>query len=146
MLDHKAKSGGMTVVRVSERDTSKTCSVCGTENETQRVERGLYDCEWGAVANAGMNGVENIRKKVLQSLATDGGRDRGNSLVGTASGLPVRHVHGARSPEGPGSLQAVISTVGIPRLHSWEDVKSGRRTGRQTADGLASRDTDRDWA
>ncbi|ELZ75303.1 transposase, IS605 OrfB family protein [Haloferax volcanii JCM 10717] len=47
--------------------------------ENQRVERGLYVCkECDTVANADVNGAENIRQKVLSSLATDGGdRDSG---------------------------------------------------------------------
>jgi putative transposase len=79
MLDYKAEAEGITVETVSERDTSKSCSVCGTKDDSQRVERGLYVCdECGTVANADTNGAENIRQKVLPNLATDGGdRDNG---------------------------------------------------------------------
>ena len=39
----------------------------------ERVERRLYVCEaCDTVANADVNGAENIRQKVLPSLATDG--------------------------------------------------------------------------
>jgi ribosomal protein L37AE/L43A len=49
--------------------SSKTCSACGTEDGSQRVERGLYVCdECGVVANADVNGAENIRQKVLPNL------------------------------------------------------------------------------
>lgn len=44
MLEYKAKVNGIAVERVSERGTSKTCSIDGTQNWTQRVERYLYDC------------------------------------------------------------------------------------------------------
>ena len=59
---HKAKVAGIDVVEVSERDTSKTCCVCGREDESQRVECGLYVCEeCDAAFNADVNGAENIR-------------------------------------------------------------------------------------
>lgn len=79
MLDYKAEVEGIEVVEKSERDTSKTCSVCGRTDGNQRVERGLYVCEaCDTVANADVNGAENIRQKVLPSLVTDGGdRDNG---------------------------------------------------------------------
>jgi len=79
MLEYKAEAQGIDVERVGERGTSKTCSACGTEDGSQRVERGLYVCEsCETVANADSNGAENIRQKVLPSLAPDGGdRDNG---------------------------------------------------------------------
>ncbi|PSQ08071.1 transposase [Halobacteriales archaeon QS_6_71_20] len=79
MLKYKAEEEGIDVEQVDERGTSKTCSVCGTEDGSQRVERGLYVCEpCGTVANADINGAENIREKVLPSLTPDGGdRDNG---------------------------------------------------------------------
>jgi len=82
MLEYKAEAEGITVELVSERDTSKTCSACGTTDDSQRVERGLYVCEaCGTVANADTNGAENIRHKVLPNLAADGGRDRDNGWL-----------------------------------------------------------------
>ncbi|XVH33076.1 RNA-guided endonuclease InsQ/TnpB family protein (plasmid) [Haloferacaceae archaeon DSL9] len=62
ILTYKAKVEGIEVVEVSERNTSKTCCVCGREDDSQRVERGLYVCEpCDAAFNADVNGVENIR-------------------------------------------------------------------------------------
>jgi len=62
ILEDKAKVAGIEVVEVSERDTSKTCCVCGRADESQRVERGLYVCEaCDAAFNADVNGAENIR-------------------------------------------------------------------------------------
>ncbi|SIS19540.1 Putative transposase DNA-binding domain-containing protein [Natronorubrum thiooxidans] len=50
----------------------KTCSACGTKDGNQRVERGLYVCEeCDTVANADMNGAENIRRKVTPSPSED---------------------------------------------------------------------------
>ncbi|GAA0239666.1 hypothetical protein GCM10009000_064040 [Halobacterium noricense] len=78
MLDYKAEECGIAVVTKSERNTSKTCSECGRSDDRQRVQRGLYVCECGLVANADSNGAENIRQKVLPNLACDGGdRDNG---------------------------------------------------------------------
>ncbi|WP_280536667.1 transposase [Halopenitus sp. POP-27] len=68
ILEYKAKVEGIEVVEVSERDTSKTCCVCGREDETQRVERGLYVCEeCDAAFNADVNGAENIRLDINTS-------------------------------------------------------------------------------
>ncbi|ELY61534.1 transposase, is605 orfb family [Natronococcus jeotgali DSM 18795] len=65
MLTYKAKVEGIEVVEVSERDTSKTCCVCGRIDDTQRVERGLYVCEECDTAfNADVNGAENIRLNI----------------------------------------------------------------------------------
>ena len=62
ILTYKAKVEGIEVVEVSERDTSKTCCVCGREDDNQRVERGLYVCEaCDAAFNTDVNGAENIR-------------------------------------------------------------------------------------
>jgi putative transposase len=79
MLAYKAEEQGIDLEQVDERATSKTCSACGILDGNQRVERGLYICEpCGTVANADINGAENIRKKVLPNLAPDGGdRDNG---------------------------------------------------------------------
>ena len=78
-LGIEAAERGISVELVDERDTSKSCACCGTTDDTQRVERGLYVCDkCGLVANADVNGAENIRQKVLPSLACDGGdRDNG---------------------------------------------------------------------
>jgi transposase len=68
LLTYKAEMEGITVEQVSERDTSKSCSCCGRERKANRVERGLYVCdECGTVANADVNGAENIRQKVSPS-------------------------------------------------------------------------------
>lgn len=53
---------------VSERETSRTCCVCGREEDTQRIERGLYVCEEHDDAfNADVNGAENICLDLKQS-------------------------------------------------------------------------------
>ncbi len=67
ILEYKAKVEGIEVGEVDERDTSKTCCVCGRENDSQRVERGLYVCaEHDDAFNADVNGAENIRLDINQ--------------------------------------------------------------------------------
>jgi putative transposase len=81
MLEYKAEEQGIDVEQMDERGRSKTCSACGTKDGSQRVERGLYVCEsCDTVGNADTNGAENIRAKVLSSLALDGG-DRDNGCM-----------------------------------------------------------------
>lgn len=70
-LKYKGAWNGVQVEAVDERDTSKTCAVCRAEHASNRVERGLYDCSCcDVVANADVNGVENIRHA---ALVADGG-------------------------------------------------------------------------
>jgi putative transposase len=65
ILEYKANVKGITLVKVSERNTSKTCCVCGREDDSQRVERGLYVCGACDVAfNVDVNGAENIRLNI----------------------------------------------------------------------------------
>jgi len=68
ILTYKAKIKGIEVVEVSERDTSKMCCICGREDDSQRVERGLYVCEaCDAAFSADVNGAENIRLDINES-------------------------------------------------------------------------------
>jgi putative transposase len=99
MLEYKAEMEGITVDRVSERDTSKSCSYCGRKRKANRVERGLYVCdECGTVANADVNGAENIRQKVSPSPATDGG-DRSNGWLAQPSTFLFDKETGAFAPQ-----------------------------------------------
>jgi putative transposase len=83
MLEYKGEERGIDVVRTDERGTSKNCSCCGTEDGTQRVERGLYVCsECGLVANADTNGAENIRQKAkVLPNPSDSRTDRDNGWL-----------------------------------------------------------------
>ena len=70
ILEYKAKAEGIDVEEVDEEDTSKTCSVCGREDDGQRVERGLYVCkDCDAAFNADVNGAENIRLDINDSIS-----------------------------------------------------------------------------
>lgn len=99
LLTYKAGMEGITVERVSERDTSKTCSCCGQKRSGNRIERGLYVCEeCGMTANADVNGAENIRQKVTPSPATDGG-DRSNGWLAQPSTYLFDMETGAFAPQ-----------------------------------------------
>jgi len=80
ILTYKAKVEGIEVTAVDERDTSKTCCVCGRTDDSQRVERGLYVCtDCGTAGNADVIGAENIRTEETASnskSASDMGGDR----------------------------------------------------------------------
>jgi putative transposase len=72
LLEYKPEEHGILVDRVSERDTSKTCSCCGRKRDASRVERGLYVCESCCEPmNADVNGAVNIRRKITQNPPTE---------------------------------------------------------------------------
>ncbi|MUW13468.1 IS200/IS605 family element transposase accessory protein TnpB [Halorubrum sp. CBA1125] len=99
LLEYKAEMEGITLEELPERDTSKSCSCCGRKRDTNRVERGLYVCdECGMVANADVNGAENIRQKVTPSPATDGG-DRSNGWLAQPSTFLFDKETGAFAPQ-----------------------------------------------
>ena len=101
LLEYKAEMEGIEVQKVSERDTSKSCSCCGQTRDANRVERGLYVCDnCGMVANADVNGAENIRKKqkVTPNLACDGG-DRSTGWLAQPSTYLFDKETGAFAPQ-----------------------------------------------
>ncbi len=65
-LEYKSKLNGIMFRKVSEKDTSKTCALCGNE-EHGRIHRGLYRCKLhNVVFNADSGGALNIMKKYLR--------------------------------------------------------------------------------
>ncbi len=71
LLEYKTREHGILVDRVDEENTSKTCSCCGQIRDSNRVERGLYDCEsCETTMNADVNGAVNIRRRITQSPPT----------------------------------------------------------------------------
>ncbi len=125
---------------MSERDTSKTCCVCGTEDESQRVERGLYVCKEhdgdGDAFNADVNGAENIRLDINDESnsesAPDLGGDRstgwlaqpGVYLHDLSRGFQPRTEVGDCKPSYPNPTQR-CGAVGFLRVHAEEDVNRG---------------------
>ncbi len=66
LIDYKARERGIEVEVRDERGTSSECSQCGHEDGDDRVERGLWMCSrCEAVANADVNGADNIRQLAL---------------------------------------------------------------------------------
>jgi putative transposase len=65
-LEYKAKQAGIRLEKISERDTSKTCSVCGIVKRSNRKHRWLYVCKCGNKINADVNGAKNLLKRYLQ--------------------------------------------------------------------------------
>jgi putative transposase len=91
------------VARPLHADGEEQCPCCGRKREGNRVERGLYVCdECGAVANADVNGAENIRQKVSPSPATDGG-DRSNGWLAQPSTFLFDKETGAFAPQEQGT-------------------------------------------
>lgn len=68
-IEYKAKLSGIRFKKVSEKDTSKTCSICGIIDKSNRKYRGLYVCKnCRSKMNADINGARNILQKYLQEL------------------------------------------------------------------------------
>ena len=73
-IEYKAEDRGIDVEHVDEArlKTSKTCCECGTEADSNRVERGLYVCDTcGLVANSDLNAAENMRATVTPNPTQD---------------------------------------------------------------------------
>ena len=82
-LEYKGEEYGIDVLKENEWESSKTCSACGDETKSNRVERGLYVCEsCELVGNADCNAAENMRQKITSSPH---GEDRSNGCVAQPS-------------------------------------------------------------
>ncbi len=78
-LEYNGEIRGVKVLKESEWETSRTCSRCGDDTKSNRVERGLYVCSsCDLVGNADCNGAENMRQKITPSPH---GEDRSNGCV-----------------------------------------------------------------
>ncbi|ERH04503.1 MAG: transposase, partial [Halorubrum sp. J07HR59] len=123
LLEYKSEAEGIDFQKASERDTSKSCSSCGQTRDANRVERGLYVCDGcEMVANADVNGAENIRQKVTPSLAADGG-DRSNGWLAQPSTFLFDTETGSFEPREQVVSETTIShTSGVV---PWESPSSG---------------------
>ena len=66
----KAEAVGIRVVKVSERDTSRECPVCGSKNKTKNRVYRCSNC--GFVHHRDIVGAVNILRRYLVSIgATD---------------------------------------------------------------------------
>ncbi|MHA2296073.1 MAG: RNA-guided endonuclease InsQ/TnpB family protein [Candidatus Hodarchaeales archaeon] len=76
LLTYKAEAAAIKVEKVSERNTSKTCSSCGKIGN--RKKRGLFLCkskkckQYKVPLNADLNGARNILNKYLRAASRSG--------------------------------------------------------------------------
>jgi IS605 OrfB family transposase len=63
-IDYKAKLAGVPVLYVNPRNTSRTCSVCGSVSKSNRKSQSIFSCKsCGITLNADFNGAVNIASK-----------------------------------------------------------------------------------
>jgi putative transposase len=73
LLQYKAKEVDITVRKVDESQTSKTCSSCEVVDGSNRTQRGLYECSnCGVRLHADVNGACNILQKVTALRGSNG--------------------------------------------------------------------------
>lgn len=103
LIDYKARERGIEVEVRDERGTSSKCSVCGHEDGGDRVERGLWTCSrCETVANADVNGADNIRQLALTTTPPLGSEDSGNGCLAQPRVIQFSRTHGfqPRAPAG----------------------------------------------
>lgn len=103
LIDYKARERGIEVAVRDEHGTSSKCSVCGHEDGDDRVERGLWKCcRCEAVANADVNGADNIRQLALTATPPLGSGDSGNGCLAQPRIIQFNRTRGfqPRTPQG----------------------------------------------
>lgn len=71
-IKYKAAWEGISVFKISERDTSKTCNRCGS-TDTSRLVQSVLECRsCGLVYNADLNGAMNIAKRFWEEAFQNG--------------------------------------------------------------------------
>lgn len=69
LIEYKCRERGIEVETQDERGTSSTCSCCGHEEDSCRIERGLWECSsCGTVIHGDVNGADNIRQKAISVI------------------------------------------------------------------------------
>jgi len=123
MIMYKAEERGIKVVKISERDTSKTCCMCGNVCKSARVKRGLYVCKvCGLSIHADVNGAFNILKKYLPALQ-----------LGVAGGFPAQPSQAAPT-SGPGKSPSQIEPTFVAKC----DLQTGAVRLALTGSGAVS--------
>jgi len=69
-LEYKLSENGIKIEKISERNTSKTCPVCGNEHKAQRRTYKCKDC--GYVGIRDLVGAYNIRNLYINSIIQHG--------------------------------------------------------------------------
>ena len=73
ILTYKGERVGISVVPVSERDTSRTCPKCGIVKKSNRMARGVYRCsECGFEHHADLVGARNILTQNVSAVSSSG--------------------------------------------------------------------------
>lgn len=71
-IEYKAAWEGITVIKLNERGTSKTCHRCGS-TDTRSIVQSLFECHaCRLVYNADLNGAKNIAKRFCEQASQDG--------------------------------------------------------------------------
>jgi len=71
-INYKAAWEGITVTKLNERGTSKTCHRCGSMNTT-RIKQPIFECHsCGLIYNADLNGAMNIAKRFCEQGLRNG--------------------------------------------------------------------------
>jgi putative transposase len=71
-IEYKAAWEGVSLVRINERRTSKTCSRCGS-TDTTRVTQSVFECHsCGLIYNADLNGAKNIAERFWAQCVRNG--------------------------------------------------------------------------
>jgi len=72
-IEYKANDAGLQVVKISERNTSKTCSKCGSIGSRQK--QSVFNCSHCGLKdyNADLNGATNILKRFSGQCLENGG-------------------------------------------------------------------------
>ncbi|MEK6882226.1 MAG: transposase, partial [Nanoarchaeota archaeon] len=73
MITYKANWLGIQVIKINERNTSKTCSNCNQEGK--RINQGLFKCpHCNYQVNADFNASKNILKRSEEYISSDGAK------------------------------------------------------------------------
>jgi IS605 OrfB family transposase len=92
---YKAAWEGITVIKLNERGTSKTCHRCSSTN-TARLVQSVFRCRsCGLVYNADLNGAKNIAKRAWEQCFQAGAA--GSPLIT----LPERNLNGDDEERSP---------------------------------------------
>jgi len=68
LLTYKAALRGIRVIKISEKNSSTTCIVCGKRAKTARIKRGLF-VHCNKTFNADIVGAYNILQRYLRQIA-----------------------------------------------------------------------------
>lgn len=69
-LEYKAMRGGIPLLAVEPRNSSRECSCCGYTHKSNRPSQSTFRCrQCGYTANADLNAAQNLRSRAICQLA-----------------------------------------------------------------------------